>query len=356
MRVPLQVAAGLRERGHIAETWFLYLGNWAYENEKCIRVIFPRKVRGIIDIVRIFLRLFFAMRAFRPDAVHGVLPLGNVLGLIAATMIGCPSRVASQHVPPDTYKPIMRRLDMIVGSLNFYTANITVSKAVEGSFSRYPKCYRRKLITVYNGVRVERPSCTKAEARRRFGLPDRPFILGSVGRLAEQKNPGLLLQLLGSCPGAHLALAGDGPLREQLQDIVSKQSLSGRVTFLGSIREAEVRDFLEAIDLFVLPSRFEGHPISLLEAMAAGMPIIASDIPSVREAAGEGSDGPAVVTVPLDEPEAWVSQIERIMKEPGLRRDLADTARERVKDFSVEKMIDEYESFLLLDPDLEQTA
>ncbi len=143
--VPLQVAEALRARGHVTETWFLYKHRSAYEDHEGVRIILSRQVRSLLDYFQIFAKLLVTMRSFRPDAVHGVLPLGNILGLLCATLVGCPSRVASQHNPAKTHNRIMQWLDKLFRTVRIYTANITVSYTVRKSYQRYPGPYVRRL-------------------------------------------------------------------------------------------------------------------------------------------------------------------------------------------------------------------
>ena len=95
MALPILLAEELRKRGHVAEAWYLYKFRACYENEPHVRVLFPGRVAGVIGYFRVFYRLVGAMRSFRPDIVHGVLPLGNVFGL---TVGGVPAGVLGhQH-------------------------------------------------------------------------------------------------------------------------------------------------------------------------------------------------------------------------------------------------------------------
>ena len=342
MVVPLQVATALRERGYVAETWFLYQHEPAFENEPGVRLILPRRIRTPLDIVLIFMRLVSAMRAFRPDAVHGVLPLGNAFGLLAAALIGCPSRVASQHTEAGTHSTVMRWLDWLLGTIGVYTRNIAVSHAVGRSYSAYPGPYVRRLRVVQNGMRTPKPKRSKAEARAHFGLPQDAPLLGNLGRLAHQKYQDFLFDVMAALPDVHLALAGDGPLREQYEKQIEAAGLSGRIHVLGAIPPEDVPDFLAAIDLFVLPSRYEGLPIALIEAMQAGCPIIASDIPPTIEVALPEGGEVAAEVLSLDSPEPWIAAIRDLIAQPEKLRALAEAARRRGAFFTLDRMADGY--------------
>lgn len=349
MVVPLQVAAALRERGYEAETWFLYQHEPAYENEPGVRVLLPRQARGLLDYVRIFWRLIPAMRAFRPDAVHGALPLGNVFGLLAAAITRCPSRVASQHSPAATHNIVMQWLDKLWGSLGIYTANIAVSYSVKESYKGYPRAYVRRLLVVQNGVRASRPSRTKAAAREHFGLPKDARLIGTLGRLAHEKNQSFLLDVLAGLPDVHLALAGDGELRSQIEQQAHAMGLAARVHLLGAVPPEDVSDFLETLDIFVLPSRFEGLPIALVEAMQAARPIIVSDIPSTLEVVSSEAGDIAGVILGTESPEPWSASIRDLFENPETLRTLADAAKRRGDDFTLDRMVDGYVACLFPD-------
>jgi glycosyltransferase involved in cell wall biosynthesis len=346
MVVPLQVAAALRARGYVAETWFLYQQQAAFEDEPGVRVILPRRAAGLLDYARVFLRLIPAMRAFRPDAVHGVLPLGNIFGLLAAAIVGCPSRVASQHSPARTHNAVMQWLDKLFGTIGVYTSNIAVSHAVHKSYGHYPGRYLRRLHVVQNGMRGCQPRRGKAEARVYFGLPPAVPLLGTVGRLAHEKNHAFLFEVLKRLPETHLAIAGDGELRPQYEQQIRAAGLGSRVHLLGAVPAAEVRDVLETFDLFVLPSRFEGLPIALVEAMQAGCPIVASDIPPTLEVVREDGQDDAAVLLGTGSAEPWVAAVRDILERPERRQRLAAAARRRGAHFNLDRMVDGYEACL----------
>ena len=156
----------------------------------------------------------------------------------------------------------------------------------------------------------------KTLARETLDLPEDAFVIGTVSRLVEQKAVDVLLRAAQSLPGSHLVIIGEGPLEMLLR----KQAADSNVTchFLGN--RNDVPDILPALDVFVLSSLWEGEPLSLLEAMATGLPVIASDTPGscaiLRDEysgliVSRGSDqelGDALIKVSLD---------------PILRKDLA---------------------------------
>ena len=347
MALPLLIADGLRASGHAAEVWYLYKHSPAYEDEPGVRILLPREATGAVDYLRIFCKLYWSMREYRPDVVHGVVSLGNVFGLLSAALIGCPVRVASQHNPASTYNPIMRFLDLILGTLGVYTSNIAVSRTVAASFDGFPSRYRRRLHVIPNGVAVRPASKSKAEAREYFDLPQQAVILGSVGRLSEQKNQDFLFPVIKRMQDVHLALAGDGECRSKFTKDIERANLSQRVHLLGAIGQPEIPEFLAALDLFVLPSRYEGMPLALLEAMHAGVPIVASDIPSVREVMDSPEQEATGLILPIDSDEVWEDAVRDILTDEARLRRIAAAAQRRGQEFTLDHMVDRYKAYLI---------
>jgi glycosyltransferase involved in cell wall biosynthesis len=339
--LPLQLASALRDRGHNVETWFLYKEEAAYENDAFVRLMLTRRARGPLDHIRILWRLVRAMREYRPDAVCGVLPLGNIFGLLCARFVGCQSRIASQHTPAYVQKPIMLLLDKLLGTIGFYSENIAVSHSVNDTFKRYPLAYRNRLRVIQNGV-LERPiRKTKAEARDWLGLPQEAFTLGTVGRLSPEKNHGFLLDLTKCLPGIHLAIVGSGDLEADYRRRIQSLEVADRVHLLGPLPVNSIQDFLATVDVFVLPSKFEGLPVALVEAMQAGLPIIASDISPIREVVLSDS-GLAAQMESVESVDSWVPLVRTLQSDPAARQKLSDAAKSRAKAFSIERMVEGY--------------
>ena len=115
--------------------------------------------------------------------------------------------------------------------------------------------------------------------RKKLGLTDKDFVIGHVGRFTPEKNHKFLVnvfeRLLRSDASIRLLLVGDGDKRKEIEGIVKQRGLQDEVTFAGSV--SNVPDYLQAMDLFVLPSLFEGVPISAIEAQASGLPVLLSE-------------------------------------------------------------------------------
>jgi glycosyltransferase involved in cell wall biosynthesis len=180
---------------------------------------------------------------------------------------------------------------------------------------------------VRNGIRVPPAagvpdSGLRAELVR--GRPD--YIVLTPARLHPQKGHAYLLTAAAQVRDATFILAGDGPLRADLEGRARELGIAERCVFLG--HRSDVPDLLAAADLFVLPSLFEGLPLSVLEAMAAQRPVVATAIGGTDEAVTHELTG---LLVPPRDPAALASAIRRIRSDPALAHRLAAAGRDRVE-------------------------
>ena len=170
--------------------------------------------------------------------------------------------------------------------------------------------------------------------RRSLGAPDDAALILGVGRLSPEKGFDVLLEAMaatgrnGAPPwnGARLVLAGEGPERAALERRIRRLGLDGRAILLG--HRADVPDLLAAADLFVLPSLSEGSPNALLEALQAGVPVVASDIEGIRDLAENGQQA---VLVPAGDPQALGQAVATLLADRESRERLASRGRERLQ-------------------------
>jgi glycosyltransferase involved in cell wall biosynthesis len=165
------------------------------------------------------------------------------------------------------------------------------------------------------------------------GVPDVPVtpvprvsdgpVVGTLGRLDTQKGYDVLVSALAELPGVHAVLVGDGPEREPLERLAGELGVSERVHILGW--HDRPRAFLTSFDVFALPSRYEGFPLSIVEAMLAGLPIVASDVGSIAEALDEERAG---VLVQPDDPAGLARAIGALLADDERRARLGAHARE----------------------------
>jgi glycosyltransferase involved in cell wall biosynthesis len=179
--------------------------------------------------------------------------------------------------------------------------------------------------------------------RARQGFSDNDILFVCVARFAAQKNHALLVSAFAKGPAAdpkaHLVLAGQGVLRAQLQEQVNELGLTNRVHFLGL--RTDIPDVLGAADIFALSSDYEGNPLSVIEAMAAGLPIVSTAVGGVPELLQNGKEGFIVQPGRADElSEAMMT----LLRNRGLRRAMGSAAAVRAREkFDVSAMVRAYE-------------
>lgn len=275
-----------------------------------------------------------ALRVEKPDVFHAHLTwdLRCTPALAAAWAVGVRGRVATQQlfVPP---RSRLRRVKQRFVS-TFVHRYIAVSHAM-GAEIRRAVLNPRKVCVVHNAINVARFNGVRDRRLRSAltGATDRPLIL-AIARLHAQKGLEHLIAAARHVPEAVFAVAGEGPERVALERAVVGEGVSDRFHLLG--HRTDISELLAASDLFVLPSLFEGLPVSVLEAMAAGTPVVASDVPGTREAVIDQVTGTLVA--PADAM-ALAAGIRRVLSDRALAGRLAANGRARVADhFSADAM------------------
>jgi glycosyltransferase involved in cell wall biosynthesis len=202
-----------------------------------------------------------------------------------------------------------------------------------------------KVITIYNGVAVARFAVSNrraaAHVRETFGIPLEAPLLGSVCRLHLQKGYADLLTALtrvqARVPAVRLLLVGEGELRSQLEAQAQAMGLSEAVIFAGA--RTDVPEILAGLDVFVLPSLWEGMSNAVLEAMAAGLPVVATGVGGTPEVVVDGVTG---LLVAAGDAGALARSLTRLLCDPELRRRMGQAGRERVAQrFTVGRMVEQ---------------
>lgn len=299
-------------------------------------------------------QLFRLMRREQFDVVHCHSSKAGALARLAARMAGkarviytvhgwgvnAPGAAESSRLGSRVITRIESALSRLTDYL-VYVCRADQEKAREVGISP-----RRGERVIYNGV----PDITfdHGKLRSEIGLADSDTVVGTVCRLAEPKNIIMFFQVArlvlernrSERPNLYFLVIGDGPLREQCRDFISRNGLNQRVILLGSRPEAWrlVADF----DIFALFSRWEGLPISIIEAMLAGKPVVATAVGGVGELVEHGRNG---YLVGLSEIEAAAEFIGQLIRDKSLRLQLGGQGRQMASSrFPVERMLNEYAS------------
>jgi glycosyltransferase involved in cell wall biosynthesis len=221
---------------------------------------------------------------------------------------------------------------------------VAVSDAMYHQIISQPGLNKSHIVMIHNAIPVEHfyAPDQRDSFRSELGLSTDLLLIGYSGRIEKVKRIDLLLlafsDVLTHFPQARLILAGEGDLKPQLQDYAAKLGIDNAVFWLGFCRE--IPRFLAAIDVYVQSSSSEGLSLSTLEAMAAGKPIIATNVGGTNEILTEMETG---LLIPSKSSSAISGAIVDLLEHPEKRLRLGEAARRRVlKEFNIQSMIDSY--------------
>lgn len=292
----LQLALRLSSRGHAVHVLSIKrpgrIGDQLVAAGVPVSSLDMAEARSIAQLLRGIVALSRWMRGRHFDVVQSFLPRANVMSRVANRLGGRAPHVSCERSTDFNRTRAIQRL-------NRWTAPWTdcvlaVSNVVRDVVVRRDGLPAGKVSVLGNGLdlaAVDR--VPRADVRRELGLDPDALLLCTVGRLVRDKGHAYLLravaQGIARWPDTHLVLVGEGPEDAHLRAEVRRHGLDGRVHFLG-FREP-VAAVLKASDVFVLPSLEEGSPVTVLEAMACALPVIASDVGGVSEMLDAGTTG-----------------------------------------------------------------
>ncbi len=289
-------------------------------------------------------KLKHLLRQHKTEVVQTFLFHANVIGALAAKSAGVSRVAAGIRVADSTRwrmvleRLLLRRVDHIV-CVSQSVANFVT---VQGGFPP------AKLRVIPNGIDLTRNSTSETLDRSRLSVPVDRRILLCVGRLHEQKGFDWLLELAPELfkrlPEHDLVLVGDGPERRSLGAAASRLGIHERVHFVGW--SPDVSQWMQAAEVLLLPSRWEGMPNVLIEAMGCGLPVVATSVEGVNEVLGPLAAGQAV---PFGDDAAFVDAVCKIIGDSALRAKLGADNHARIQDeFSLRAMISKYEELYTL--------
>lgn len=277
----------------------------------------------------------------KPDLVHTWIFAANSYGRQAAFSAGVPVVLAGERC----VDPWKRGYELAIDRyLARRTRRIVTNSSGVVDFYVKQGLPADKFAVIPNGIAIEQPSASIAREAllAELGLPPHTWLIGAVGRLWPQKRYKDLIwaiELLRCARSeVHLIIVGEGPERWRLERFAGQVVEERRVHFLGE--RSDVARLLPHLDCFWLGSGYEGQSNALMEAMAAGRPVVATDIPGNRDLIVPNESG---LLVPVGDRAALARQTYRLIGDPAEARRLGDNARQRMRaEFSVERMIERH--------------
>lgn len=272
----------------------------------------------------------------------------NFYGRIAAFLAGVPTIIASVH---DNYRTDKRPERRIINRMLSHITDkiVAVSEEVKKDIIRYDKIEPSKVVVLPNGIDVERfnPKGNFADIRKEFSIKQGAIVVGFIGRIVPAKG---LQYLIDSIPYVNeefknikLLIIGEGSIVARLHEQAKEKKVYDSIIFTG--RRRDIPDILSCIDVFVMPSIAEGLPNALLEAMAMGKPIVATEVGGIPEVMKNGVNG---LLVPPRDPSALATAMKGLIGNDRLAAQMGDAARDLVLDkFSMRAIAQKWQTLYL---------
>ena len=300
-------------------------------------VAMRRQVSPVSDL-RAVLELSRIMRRGRYDVVHLHSSKAGVLGRIAAKLSGIKTVYtpngfyflnAEGRVARSFYLAVERFAGLLTDRL------VAVSESERAAILEARVVADRKVVVIPNAIEADElaaDSAARDRVRTELGIPSDAFVLGTVSRFIRQKDPLTMIRMIRevqrAAPEVHFVWCGEGgDLEPDTMALVDELGSRERLHFTGF--RHDVHDVMNAFDVFVLSSIFEGLPYALLEAMFLELPVVATDVVGSRDVVMDGETG---VLTPPGDPAALAEGVLRLVRDDQLRRTLADSARRMVEE------------------------
>lgn len=304
--------------------------------QKGIKILSLQKAPGFDPMALVRLRRMIKDEKIDILHTHNFAPL--VYGIIPAKLAGIKT-INTRHgrAPLSAHR--------LIWVLNDYT--VAVSIDAHGELLKHNRLHPAKATVIYNGIELpdissRMESLARARQRERLGLTVGSLVIGTVGRLAREKDHATLFsafrKVLEANVNAELAIVGGGELESELKDLSRQLNIHTHTKFLGFREDA--LEIIKTFDVFVLSSRMEGISLTLLEAMAAGKPVVATAVGGNPEVVEEGKTG---LLVSVSDAEQMAQAILRIAHDQNLAESFGTAGRKRVEEkFNLHDMVSDY--------------
>lgn len=282
------------------------------------------------------------------DIIHSHFQVGTLAAIILKQLGKTRFAIRTAHVSLEWGEGLVPWICRQVFQKWFFPilldAEVGVSQAIVSRLAHYPgtRLTGKRPRLIHNAI------CLDAYQNNTARLPSLPLddqrlIVGSIGRFTRQKGYIYLLQaiprVLTQVPGLHFILIGDGELRRDLEEKARELGIQDRVLFTG--QREDIASLLKSMSLFVLPSLWEGLPTVVLESMACGVPVVATDVPGTDELIHNQVNG---ILVPPGDPQSLADAIIAVFQQEGFRKRLVEHGQRTVKAFSIVEVASKYKA------------
>lgn len=310
-------------------------------------IIEPSLVREVnpLQDLRALFRLARLMRQGRYTIVHTHSSKAGIVGRWAAKLAGVPIIVHTvhgwghhdrQHPLIRAYYILLEKLTLPITDKLIVVSPLNTEKGLADGIGR-PEHYT----VIRSGIELERfghPQVDRATTRAAWNIPLDAPVVGTVTRLSAQKAPldfvRAAAQVAAAVPNVYFLVVGDGPLRAEVEQLARDLGISERLVLTGLRRD--VPEQLAAMDIFALSSLWEGLPRVLPQAMASGLPVVATATDGSIEAVTDGENG---FLVPPGQPAVLAESLIRLLRDPALARQMGEAGRHHVAEFDVRTMV-----------------
>lgn len=285
---------------------------------------------GSLRDARVIVDLWRLLRRRKPHVVHTHLFYADTFGRLAARLAAVPVVVSTEHSTERAVLSGRRTVAMrLAAPLAMRIA--AVSGSVANATVRRLHLPTSRVEVIPNGIELEPWAAAEPVPRVALGVDPQAFLVGSVGRLDDAKGHDILIDAIAAMqdPRVQVIVVGDGPRREALETQAAERGVAGAFHWLGW--RTDVAAILVSLDAFAQPSRFEGHSMALLEAMAAGRACVVSDLPELTDTLGD-----AGLRAAVGDPPALAARLGELRDDGALRARLGRAARTASAAYSID--------------------
>jgi glycosyltransferase involved in cell wall biosynthesis len=292
------------------------------------------KIKRLIQIIR-------ALRNERSSIIHSWSSYTNFYSAIGGYFAGIPIRLGSERGNPIFSKKSSGKW---IYSLSFILLDGLVVNSENTLTILRNKNPRLDIEFIPNGININQKMLTKEQARSILEIPKNCLVIGGIGSLIPRKNFGYLIKIFHDVnqfyPSTKLIIIGDGPDREKLVQQANNILPAGSFLFTGALENANI--YMKAIDILCVPSQQEGMPNVVMEALAAGVPVLANNVDAIPLLIEDGING---FTVQVGDEKSFINKVQRLIENPQIRQDFSELGKKRISQYSVHNMSEKFTSY-----------